>query len=127
MFYHNFRSFFSNSASAILTFINQAIAESNTGYANSEVPIKLELKCVLDSKLQDNSSLLASLFEFKDLAGISIIFIIKQHLCICLGFFSCIIHQNIKGSNNKLNKENKQAASVAPRQPPAGFQVVPDN
>jgi len=64
-----FRAYFANSASAILTNINLAISESNTGYANSGVPIKLLLKCVVDSQLNDNSSSLASLYEFTNLAG----------------------------------------------------------
>jgi hypothetical protein len=65
-----FRSYFSNSASAIMTFLNLAISESNTGYENSQVPIRVSLKCVVDSQLQDNDSLSNSLNEFTTFAGI---------------------------------------------------------
>lgn len=65
----NCRAYFGNSASAMLLDINLAISESNTGYANSGVPIRLSLKCVVDSQLQDNSSSAASLNQFYNLAG----------------------------------------------------------
>jgi hypothetical protein len=50
-------------------FINQAISESNTGYANSRVPITLSLRCIVDSSLVDKTSLATVLEDFRISAG----------------------------------------------------------
>jgi hypothetical protein len=71
----SFRAYFASAAFAMAN-INLAISESNTGYANSGVPIRLVLKCVVDSQLNDNSSSVASLYEFTNLAGKK--FLIRQ-------------------------------------------------
>ena len=65
------RSSFASTAS-MTAFINQAISESNTGYANSRVPITLSLHCTVDSALIDNPSLGTVLDNFRTSAGESL-------------------------------------------------------
>jgi hypothetical protein len=55
-FFSNFRALFSNSASAITSFVNQAIAMTNVGYANSRVPITMTLHCIIDSSITSVTS-----------------------------------------------------------------------
>jgi hypothetical protein len=47
---------FSNSASAITGFVNQAITMTNIGYANSRVPITMTLHCIIDSSITSVTS-----------------------------------------------------------------------
>ncbi len=63
-----FRASFT-STSAMTAFINQAIFESNTGYANSKIPITLALQCIVDSALIDNPSLATVITNFANSAG----------------------------------------------------------
>ena len=49
-----FRASFNNDATQMRAFINQAIAETNQGYANSKVPITMSLKCMIASSVLDN-------------------------------------------------------------------------
>ena len=62
------RASFSGAAS-MNAFINQAIAETNTGYKNSQVPIILSLRCILSSSINDDTDLGNVLNAFKNSAG----------------------------------------------------------
>ena len=46
-----YRAFYS-SAAAIAAFVNLAIAETNQGYANTQIPITMAIHCILDSTVQ---------------------------------------------------------------------------
>jgi len=49
-----YRDSFKNDATAIKAFINTAISETNQGYANSKVPIVMNLQCIIETAIQDN-------------------------------------------------------------------------
>ena len=60
-------------------FINQAVAETNTGYANSQVPINLSLRCIRDSSINDDTTNLANVLQaFYTSAGNNKIFIFPK-------------------------------------------------
>ena len=49
--------------------INLAVAESNQGYANTQIPITLILHCILDSTIPSNNDLGVMLTDFTSAAG----------------------------------------------------------
>jgi hypothetical protein len=49
------RNFFTTPA-AVAAFVNLAIAETNQGYANTQIPITLALHCIADSSIAANNS-----------------------------------------------------------------------
>ena len=51
----SFRAYYGTNA-AIAAFLNLAIAESNQGYANSQIPLTMSIYCVLDSSVQSENS-----------------------------------------------------------------------
>jgi len=57
------------SAEAMKSFINLAIAETNRGYTNSKVPITLSLHCIVESSIQDQTSLSTLLDAFRSSAS----------------------------------------------------------
>ena len=65
----NFRESFKNDATAIKGFISTAIAETNQGYANSKVPIVMNLQCIIESAIQDNPDSEAMLNAFQAAAS----------------------------------------------------------
>jgi len=79
-----FRAYFSNSAAAIAAFVNLAVAETNQGYANTQIPITLALHCILDSSLASQNSFSAMLNNFYSSTGI----------CHNLTIFSSIVKFN---------------------------------
>jgi len=101
--YHNFasckktpsglyRSYFSNSAASIASFVNLAIAETNQGYANSQVPITLALHCILDSNLAAQNSFSSMISGFYNSACIenTLKYLLRAKLlCIPRYFFWC--------------------------------------
>ena len=72
------RSYYSNSAAAIAAFVNLAVAETNQGYANTQIPITLALHCILDSGLTSSTSFSSMLNSFYNSAGTKDIFTEKQ-------------------------------------------------
>ena len=51
------------------SFIAEAITETNTGYSNSRIPITLQLHCIVESKLNDQEKIFATLVAFNRSAG----------------------------------------------------------
>jgi hypothetical protein len=47
------------------SFIDLAISETNQGYSNSRVPITLSLHCIVDSAIQDMTSLATLIADFR--------------------------------------------------------------
>jgi hypothetical protein len=62
------RAFYGTSA-ALTAFINLAVAESNQGYANTQIPITLALHCILDSTIPSVGSLSQMIDNFTAAAG----------------------------------------------------------
>ena len=58
------RESFQNSYEAINAFIWLAIAETNQGYRNSEVPIELNLFCIVHSAIEDTTDMRKQLVSF---------------------------------------------------------------
>jgi len=56
-------------AAALTAFINLAVAESNQGYANTQIPITLALHCILDSTIPSVSSFSQMINNFTAAAG----------------------------------------------------------
>jgi hypothetical protein len=64
----NHRAFY-GTAAALAAFINLALAESNQGYANTQIPITLGLHCILDSPITSVANLSLMLNTFTASAG----------------------------------------------------------
>jgi hypothetical protein len=60
---------FYGTAAALAAFINLALAESNQGYANTQVPITLGLHCILDSTITSVTNFSLMLNTFTASAG----------------------------------------------------------
>ncbi len=75
-----FRDSFKNDATAIKAFINTAIAETNQGYANSKVPIVMNLQCIIETAVQDNPNSEVMLNAFKAAASESNAYFKKKYL-----------------------------------------------
>jgi len=50
-------------------FIDQVIAETNQGYKNSDIPLKIKLHCIEKANMREVSSVVTMIMKFKDLKG----------------------------------------------------------
>ncbi len=63
------RRAFYGTAAALAAFINLALAESNQGYANTQIPITLALHCILDTTIPSVTSFSQMLNTFTAASG----------------------------------------------------------
>jgi hypothetical protein len=55
---------FKRSTKNVKNFVNQAIAETNAGYMNSKVPIRIKLHCLIESNIPDGMDSAKALAKF---------------------------------------------------------------
>jgi hypothetical protein len=62
---------FKRSTRNVAAFVDQVIAETNAGYINSKIPIRIKLHCLLESSIPDNMDPEETLNRFADSMGSS--------------------------------------------------------